>query len=85
MALEKRVETGEITILADGQLQIRTDTIVLEGGIEIARSTHQTVLDPATIDRASLAGRVRQVADVLWTPAVIAARRAAIAQVQTRR
>lgn len=77
MALEKRIETGAVTVLADGQLQVRTDTVVLEDGIELSRSFHRQVIDP-TSDRAALAGRIRAIADAVWTPAVVAARRAVL-------
>ena len=46
MALTEKTEIGSREVLADGQIQVRTDTIILRDGIEISRSYHRHVLAP---------------------------------------
>lgn len=72
MALTKRQEIGARTILADGQIQVRVDTVIEEDGAELSRTHHRYVLEPG----AAVVGEpavVQRVANAEWTPAVIAA------------
>ena len=47
MALTKEVEAGSINRLKDGQIEYREDTVIYDNGVEIARTLHREVLDPA--------------------------------------
>ena len=66
-----------ITILEDGQLQVRRSRRVFDGPDMIAEQYHRHVLDPADPLPPTEDARVRAVAQVLWTPDVIQARQAA--------
>lgn len=71
MALEKRVELGLVTILPDGRLQIRTDTVVVDDEKELMRTYHRVVLNPG--DDATLYPQlIQDLAELLWTPEVVA-------------
>jgi len=79
MLSEKSV-VDHITVLKDGQLQLRQSNIVFRDGEEIARIYHREVLDPAqVVDLSKYDIRVQHIAEVVWTTEVIAARQAQIA------
>jgi hypothetical protein len=61
-----------ITVLGDGQLLIRTVTIVLNNDVEISRSYHRHCLCPGD-DLSNEEPKVVAVATVVWTPEVLAA------------
>lgn len=65
-----------ITILEDGQLQIRRSRRIFDGATIIAEQYHRHVLAPGD-DTTTEDTRVKAVAGVLWTPQVIAAYEAA--------
>jgi len=46
MALTKRMEIGSIEVLPMGQIQVRTDTIVEEDGVQLSKSYHRHVVEP---------------------------------------
>lgn len=46
MALTERIEIGRREVLADGQIQVRTDTIIEKDGVEISRAFHRHVVAP---------------------------------------
>ena len=46
MTITKRTEIGQRTVLVDGQIQVRIDTVVEEDGKEIGRTYHRKVLAP---------------------------------------
>jgi hypothetical protein len=71
--LTKIIETGMVSILSDGQIQVREDTVVDEDGVEISRTYHRTVLEPSISTEAITNPRVKAIAQAVWTPAVIAA------------
>lgn len=79
MALSEQTVLSAITILEDGQIQVRRSRRVFDGVERIAEQYHRHVLDPGD-DVTSEDARVRAVCTALWTPAVIAARRAVRAQ-----
>ena len=78
MALSEQTLISAITILEDEQLQIRRSRRVLDGPEMIAEQYHRHVLAPGD-DTTQEDARVRAVANLLWTPAVIDAYKAAIA------
>jgi hypothetical protein len=76
MALTERTEIGQRTILADGQIQVRRDTIIERDGVEISRTYHRHVVAPG--DDLSLEDpQVAAVGATVHTAEVIAAYRAA--------
>lgn len=69
--LSKKHLLGQITILEDGQLQIREDTIIEEDRVEISRLFHRRVVAPTPDLPSQEFARVRAVANAIWTPEVI--------------
>ena len=72
MALTERTEISSREVLADGQIQVRTDTVIERDGVEISRSFHRHVVSPGD----NLSGEdesVQVVANAVHTDAVIAA------------
>lgn len=61
---------GKIEILEDGQLQVRTDTVILRDGVEIARTFHREVLEPGQ-DIADRDAKSLAVSAAVWTPEVV--------------
>lgn len=78
MALSEKTEYDAITILLDGQLQVRRSRIVVDndGTTEIARTYFRTVLEPGQ-DVTTYPARVKALCNFVWTPQVIAAYQAA--------
>ena len=77
MAITKRLEYKE-EILPNQVIQIRTTTVVEEDGVELARNHSRHVVHPGE----DVSGEVQEVQDIaaaLWTPEVIAAYQASIA------
>lgn len=75
MALTERTEIGMRTILPDGQIMVRTDTIIERDGVEISRTYHRDVIEPGQ----DVSGRdtlILRVANAEHTPAVVAKFRA---------
>ena len=72
MALIKQTVTGQIEVGENGSLGIRSDTIVLDDGVEISRNFHRKVLAPND-DVSGEDAKVQAVASAVWTDEVVAA------------
>jgi len=72
MALIKQTVTGQIEVGENGSLGIRSDTIVLDDGVEISRNFHRKVLAPGD-DVSGEDAKVQAVANAVWTDEVVAA------------
>ena len=72
MALTKRVEIGSIEVLPMGEIQVRTDTIIEEEGVELSKSYHRHVCEPGH-DCTNEDQRVQDIASVAHTSAVVTA------------
>jgi len=70
MAITERTEIGSREVLADGQIQIRTDTVIERDGVEISRSYHRQVVVPGQ-DVSSQDPSVQRIARVEHTKAVV--------------
>lgn len=68
--LTEQSAISAITVLEDGQLQIRRSRRVFDGPEMIAEQYHRHVLGPGD-DLTQEDPRVQAVATLLWTPAVI--------------
>ena len=77
MAITKRLEYKE-EILPNQTIQIRTTTVVEEDGVELARNHTRHVVHPGD-DVSGEVQEVQTIAAALWTPEVIAAYQASIA------
>lgn len=71
--ITKRIQFGMISILLDGQIQLREDTIIEENGKELSRTYHRRVLSPGDDTSKETDGRIQVIAGLLWTPEVIKA------------
>jgi len=72
MALEKKTVTGQLEVGENGSIGLRTDTIVLDSGVEISRNFHRKVLAPGD-DVSGEDAKVQAVASAVWTDEVVAA------------
>jgi hypothetical protein len=76
MALTERTVIGSREVLPDGQIQVRTDTIIEKDGVEISKTFHRHVIVPGA-DVSGEDATVQTVANAVHTAEVIAAFRAA--------
>ena len=83
MALEKSTEIHQIEIVQVWNIQVATDTLIKEDGVEISRSRHRHVLTPFTTrgdaadgwthtatDISGEADAVQAIANAVWTDGV---------------
>jgi hypothetical protein len=76
MALTERTQIGSCEVLPDGQIQVRTDTIIEKDGVEMSRSFHRHVIVPGA-DVSGEDATVQKVANTIHTAEVITAFREA--------
>jgi hypothetical protein len=76
MAITERTQIGSCDVLPDGQIQVRTDTIIERDGVEISKTFHRHVIVPGA-DVSGEDATVQTVANAVHTAEVIAAFRAA--------
>ena len=70
--LTKEVIIGQVEVVANNCVQVRQDTIIKDGDVEISRTYHRHVLAPGdNLDNQD--PKVRAIAEAVWTPEVIAA------------
>jgi len=79
MALTKEIVVDKIEVLEMGQLQVRTATRVLEDGVQLSQSFHRHVLAPGD-DLSGQDEKVSAIATATWTPAVVSAYEAMMAE-----
>jgi urease accessory protein UreE len=79
MALTKEIVVDKIEVLEMGQVQVRTATRVLEDGVQLSSSFHRHVLAPGD-DLSEQDAKVSAIATATWTPAVISAYEAMMAE-----
>ncbi len=79
MALEKVEVTDKIEVLENGTIQVRCATRVLEDGAVLSSSFHRHVLAPND-DLTDECPKVTAIAQATWTPEVIAAYEAMVAE-----
>jgi hypothetical protein len=78
MAITKTIVADKIETLEDGQVQIRTATVIKEDDTELTRSFHRHVLVPSiktgdTWGDTDISGedaRVQAICNAVWTSAV---------------
>ena len=70
MALSEKTIIGSREILADGTMQVRSDTVISRDVIEISRTHHRHVVAPGDpIDQEHPS--VQRIAKIEHTPAVV--------------
>jgi hypothetical protein len=75
MALTETKTIDQITITENGTILYREATRILEDGVELSKTYHRTSLAPAQ-DLTGAPDNVVEIANVAWTPEVIAAYKA---------
>lgn len=78
MALSEQTAVESIEVLEDEGLIVKEVTRVLRDGVEVARTERRAAFMPGDPIEAQ-APKLRALAALLWTPAVVAARRDAMA------
>jgi len=79
MSLTKETIVDKVEVLEMGQVQVRTATRVLEDGVALSSSFHRHVLAPGD-DLSEQDAKVSAIATATWTPAVISAYDAMMAE-----
>jgi hypothetical protein len=69
MALTKEVVIDQITVLEDGQMQVREVTRIMEDGVELSKSYHRHVVSPGD-DLTKEDAKVAEVGTVVHTEQV---------------
>lgn len=70
--LEKVSAIDRIEVLESGAIQVRRADKIMEDGVEIGKTYHRHVLSPGD-DLTEQDARVVAIAQVVWTPEVVAA------------
>jgi hypothetical protein len=77
MALSKVTAVDQITVVENGTVQYREVTRILEDGNLLSQTYHRNSLVPAS-DLTDVPTNVVAIANVAWTPEVIAAYQASL-------
>ena len=77
MALTKTTNIDQITVTENGTVLYREVTRILEDGVQLSQTYHRTSLTPAQ-DLTGVPDNVVAIANVAWTPEVIAAYQAQV-------
>lgn len=77
MALTKETVIDQITVTENGHVLYREATRILEDGNELSKTFHRTSLPPGA-DLTGQPANVSAIANVAWTPEVLAAYQASI-------
>lgn len=72
MSLSEKTVIDKIEVLENGAIQVRQANIIEKDGKELARNFHRHVLQPGD-DLTDQDTKVVAIANVVWTPEVIAA------------
>ncbi len=81
MTLAKTTEIPKIEVVNDWNIQVATDTVIKEGGVELSRSRHRHVLTPfqsnyddensqwvhTATDISGEASNVQAICNAVWT------------------
>jgi hypothetical protein len=70
--ITKRTVIGQLNVLEDGQIQVRTDTVIEEDGVELSRTFHRHVLEPGE-DVSTRDEKSKLVAAAVWDAKTVAA------------
>ena len=79
MSLTKTTNIDQITVTENGIVLYREATRIMEDGKQLSQTYHRTSLTPAQ-DLTGIPANVVAICNVTWTPAVIAAYQAQIAE-----
>jgi len=80
MAFTEHVEYKE-EVLPNQTIQVRRADVIKKDGVEVGRTYHRNVVVPGQ-DVSDQPAEVQAIAAALWTPEVIAAYEASVAEVE---
>jgi DNA-binding transcriptional LysR family regulator len=80
MAITETKVIDQITVTENGTILYREATRILKDGEQIAQTYHRTSLAPAS-DLTNVPANVSAIANVAWTPEVVAAYQEQVAKV----
>ena len=83
MALTETKEIDKIEIVNFGRIQVREATTIMRDGAEIAKTYHRWAFAPGA-DVSAMPANVQAIAAAAWTPEVIAAYQAFMAEQQAK-
>jgi hypothetical protein len=70
MAIEKETSISQIEVVGEFKaIQIATDTIIKEDGVEISRTRHRKVIN-SDQDISNEDEEVKKIANIVWTPKI---------------
>ena len=70
MALTEKTIIDKIEVLESNSIQVRTANIIEKDGIEISRTFHRHVVNPAN-DISGEDAKVQAIASAIWTQEII--------------
>ena len=83
MALTETKAIDKIEIVGLGHLQVREATTIMRDGVEVAKTYHRWSFAPGD-DVSAMPANVQAIAAAAWTPEVIAAYQAQLAEQQAK-
>ena len=80
MAITKTIEIGKVEVVGEYKaVQVRTDTIIKEDGVDLSRTYHRHVLHPGTLndsdalvdtDISAEDAELKAICELVWTDSV---------------
>lgn len=83
MAITKETKVDQITVTENGIVLYREASRIMENGVELTKTFHRTSLTPGQ-DLTGQPAQVVAIAQAAWTPEVIAAYEAQVAEQAAR-
>jgi hypothetical protein len=77
MGISKETSIDQITVTENGTVLYREATCILEDGVQLSKTYHRSSLAPAS-DLTGVPDNVAAIANVAWTPEVVAAYQASL-------
>lgn len=79
MAITKQTSVDQITVTENGIVLYREATKIIEDGVELTKKYHRSSLTPGQ-DLTGIPANVVAICNAAWTPEVVAAYEASIAE-----
>lgn len=83
MSLTETKEIDRVEVVGNGIVQVREATTILKEGVEYAKTFHRWAFVPES-DISAMPANVQAIAQAAWTPEVIAAYKAQVAEQAAR-
>ena len=83
MALTKETVVDQITVTENGIVLYREATRIMEDGVQLSQTFHRTSLTPGQ-DLSNTPTNVTNICNAAWTPEVVAAYEAMVAEQQAK-